>query len=76
MPWRNLPWLLCTFIGVWWRFCQEHEDSQKQRLKERFKSNFQTRNNLRLCDSKTKTQEPITRTRDVQNKCENGSLLC
>jgi hypothetical protein len=39
------------------------------------KSNFQTRNKIRLCDSKTKTQEPIIRTWDVQNKLENGSLL-
>jgi hypothetical protein len=30
----------------------------------------------RLCFSKTKTQEPQTKTRDVQDKCENGSLLC
>jgi hypothetical protein len=31
-----------------------------------FKSNFQTNNKTKLCDSKTKTQELITITRDVQ----------
>jgi len=34
---------------------QGHEKTQEQRLKERLKSNFQTRNKIRLCDSKTKT---------------------
>jgi hypothetical protein len=34
--------------------CQGHEKPQEQRLKERLKSNFQTRNKTRLCDSKTK----------------------
>ncbi len=29
--------------------------TQKQRLKERFKLNFQTRNKIRLHDSKTRT---------------------
>jgi hypothetical protein len=29
---------------------QKHKNSQEQKLKERFKSNFQTRNNTRLCD--------------------------
>ncbi len=52
---------------IW--LCQGHEEWQEQRLKERSKFNFQTKNKTRLCDSKTKTQ-------DVQNKCENGSLLC
>jgi hypothetical protein len=42
--------------------CQRHEYPQEQRLKERFKSNFQTRNKTRLCDSKTRTQELRTRT--------------
>jgi hypothetical protein len=36
--------------------CREHEDSQEQMLKKRPKSNFQTRNKIRLCDWKTKTQ--------------------
>jgi hypothetical protein len=56
--------------------CQGHEDPQEQRLKERFKSNFQTRNKIRLYDSKTITQELKTRTWNVQNECENGFLLC
>jgi hypothetical protein len=30
--------------------CQGHKDPQEQRLKERSKSNFQTRNKTRLCD--------------------------
>ncbi len=56
--------------------CQGHEDPQDQRLKEGSKSNFQTRNKTRLCDSKIKTQELRTRTRNVQDQHENGSLLC
>jgi hypothetical protein len=36
--------------------CQGHKKPQEQRLKERFKSNFQIRNKIRLCDSKTITQ--------------------
>ncbi len=32
-------------------WCQRHKDSQEQRLKERSKLNFQTRNKIRLCDS-------------------------
>ncbi len=55
---------------------QGHEETRKQRLKERYKSNFQTRNKTRLCDSKIRTQKHKTRTRDVQNKRENESLLC
>jgi hypothetical protein len=39
------------------------------------KPNFQIKNKIRLCDSKIKTQEAITRTRDVQNKCEFFFLL-
>jgi hypothetical protein len=35
----------------------KHKKSQEQRLKRRFKSNFQTRNKTILCDSKTKTQD-------------------
>ncbi len=38
-------------------------------LKKKFKSNFQTSNKTRLCDSKIRTQ-------DVHNKHEDGSLLC
>jgi hypothetical protein len=38
-------------------------------LKQSFKFNFHTRNKTRLCNSKKRTQ-------DVQEKCENGSLLC
>ncbi len=34
--------------------CQRHKNAQEQRLKERFKSNFQIRNKTRLFDSKTK----------------------
>jgi hypothetical protein len=30
---------------------QGHETLQEQSLKERFKSNFQTKNKIRLCDS-------------------------
>ncbi len=35
-------------------YCQGHKKPQEQRLKEKSKSNFQTRNKTRLCDSKTK----------------------
>jgi len=49
--------------------CQRHEDTQEQRLKERSKFNFQTRNKTKLCDLKTRTQ-------NVQDKRENKSLLC
>jgi hypothetical protein len=52
---------------IW--LCQGHEEQQEQKLKEWSKFNFQAKNKIRLCDSKTRTQ-------DVQNKCENGSLLC
>jgi hypothetical protein len=31
---------------------------------------------MRLCDSKTRTQKLRTKTRGVQNKHENKSLLC
>jgi hypothetical protein len=41
-----------------------------------FKSNFQTKNKTRLCDSKTKTQELRTRTWGMQDQHENKSLLC
>ncbi len=35
--------------------CQEHEKPQEQNIKKKIKFNFQTRNETRLCDSKTKT---------------------
>jgi hypothetical protein len=35
--------------------CHEHKKSKKQRLKERFKFNFQIMNKTKLCDSKIKT---------------------
>jgi len=57
-------------------YCQGHKNSQGQKLKEKSKSNFQTRNKIKLCNSETKTQEENTRTRDVQDKCENKFLLC
>jgi hypothetical protein len=57
-------------------YYQGHKDPQEQRLKERFRYNFQIRNKTRLCDSKTKIQELKTRTQDVQDKCENNFLLC
>jgi len=56
--------------------CQGHEDPQEQRIKERSKFNFQTRNKRWLYDLKTITQELKTRTWNVQNNCENGFLLC
>jgi hypothetical protein len=43
-----------------------HKKSQEQRLKGRFKFNFQTRNKTRLCDLKIKPQELRTRTQYVQ----------
>ncbi len=55
--------------------CQGHEDPQEQKLKKRFKSNFQIMN-TKLCDSKTKTQELRIRTWDMQDKHENRFLLC
>ncbi len=56
--------------------CQGHRDSQEEKLKERSKSNFQTRKKTKLCDSKIKTQELKTRTQNVESKLENGFLLC
>jgi hypothetical protein len=44
---------------------QGHEESKEQRLKERYKSNFQIRNKTRLRDSKTRTQEHKTKTQDA-----------
>ena len=54
----------CRFDGVCSNY-QGHKELQGQRLKERFKTKFQTRNKTRLCDSKTKTQELKTKTRNV-----------
>jgi hypothetical protein len=65
----------CRFDGVCSNY-QRHKKSQEQRLKERFKSNFQTRNKLKLCDSKIRIQEQRIISQDVQNKRENKSLLC
>jgi hypothetical protein len=45
---------ICTLS--WWVRCQGHKDSQEQRLKEGFKSNFQTKNETKLFDSKIRTQ--------------------
>jgi hypothetical protein len=56
--------------------CQRHKKPREQKLKERSKFNFQTRNKRRTCDSKTRTRELITKARDVQNICENGFSLC
>jgi hypothetical protein len=44
---------------------QGHEELEEQKLKKRSKSNLQTRNKTRLCNSKKKTQGLITRTCDV-----------
>jgi hypothetical protein len=52
--------------------CQGHENPQEQRLKERCKSNFQTKNKTRLCNSKIRTQELKIRTQDVQDKLETN----
>jgi hypothetical protein len=60
---------------LWSWMCQRHEDPQEQRLKEGPKFNFQTRNKTKLCNSKTITQKLRKKTRDVQDKCENGPLL-
>jgi len=54
--------------GKWWEIglrCQGHKNPQEQRLKESSKSNFQTRNETSLCDSKTRTQELRIKTKDV-----------
>ncbi len=53
-----------------------HEESQERRIKERFKFHFETTNKTKLYDSKTKTKKLKIETQDVQNKCENKSLLC
>ncbi len=47
--------------------CQGHEEPREQRLKERFKSNFQTRNKTKLHDSKIITYKLKTITQDVQD---------
>jgi hypothetical protein len=56
--------------------CQGHEDSQEQRLKELFKSNFQNKEQNKIMQFKIWTHEPKTISRDVQDKHENGYLLC
>jgi len=43
---------ICTLS--WWVRCQGHEDSQKQRLKERFKFNFETRKKIKIMWFKNK----------------------
>jgi hypothetical protein len=48
---------------IW--YCQGHKNAQEQRLKERFKSNFQTRNKTKLCDSKLRN----TRIKNKNMKC-------
>jgi hypothetical protein len=50
------------------RKCQGHKESQEQRLKRRYKSNFQRRNKTRLYYSKTRTQ-------DIHDKHEDEYLL-
>ncbi len=40
------------------------------------KFNFQSKNKTRLCDSKIKTQEIRTRTRNVHDQPGNKYLLC
>jgi hypothetical protein len=57
------------------RICQGHEESQEQRLKRRYKSNFQTRNKTKLYDSKTRTQDLRAKTQDVHDKHEDEYLL-
>jgi len=70
------PYVIATFCcGSLSFICQGHGKPQEQRLKERFKFNFQTMNKTRLCDSKTKTQELRTITQNMQHKRENGYLL-
>ncbi len=61
-----------TFIII--NLCKGYEIPQKQRLKERFNFNFQKKNKTKVCDLKIKTQKLWIRTRDVQDKCENGYL--
>jgi len=46
--------------------CHGHEESQEQRIKKRFKFNFETRNKIRLYDSKTKTQKLKIKTCAIQ----------
>jgi len=55
---------------------QKHKKTQEQKLKERFKSDFQIRNKTRLCDSKTRTKKQKIKSWVVQNKPGNKSLLC
>jgi hypothetical protein len=70
---------LPTRFMVVFILCQGHKESQKQRLNERSKSNFQTRNKIKYLIQSffdVKTQELRIKTQDVQNKRENKSLLC
>jgi hypothetical protein len=56
-------------------YCQGQKKPRKQRLKRGSKSNFQTKNKTRLCDSKIRTQDIRVITQDVHNKHEDGFLL-
>ncbi len=51
----------CRLNGVCLNY-QGHEKPQEQRLKKRFKSNFQTRNKRKLWDLKIRTQDLRTKT--------------
>jgi hypothetical protein len=61
----TLMYVMCIYIDVSckniiyeiYMVCQGHKEPQEQRLKRKFKSNFQTRNKTKLCDSKTRTQD-------------------
>ncbi len=56
-PSLNIVVIFCCGSSFFIHFYyQRHEEPQEQILKERFKSNFQTRNKTIYCDSKTKTQ--------------------
>ncbi len=53
----SLSFLFPFLISFATTLCQGHKEPQEQRLKRKFKSNFQTRNKTKLCDSKTRTQD-------------------
>ncbi len=55
--------------------CHAHKKTQKQRLKERSKSNFQIRNKTRLCDSKMKTQELKTKTQMCKTNVKTKFIM-
>jgi hypothetical protein len=42
--------------------CQGHEKLEEQRFKKRSNSNFQTRNKIKLCDSRIKIEDLRSRT--------------